>query len=126
MLLAFLTFYRENLIDMKFTESITDNRVYKQMYNRAKSTVCRNVVVYIRPNRLGMNRLGLTCSKTVGKAVERNRAKRVIKEAYRLNEQRLKQGYDIVIVARVRAKDVGCRDIEKDLLYAASKMSFLV
>ena len=96
------------------------------MYNRAKNTVCRNVVVYIRPNRLGMNRLGLTCSKTVGKAVERNRAKRVIKEAYRLNEQRLKRGYDIVIVARVRAKDAGCREIEKDLLYAASKMSFLV
>ena len=111
---------------MKFTESITDNRVYRQMYNRAKSMVCRNIVIYIRPNRLDKNRLGLTCSKTVGKAVERNRAKRVIKEAYRLNEQKIKKGFDVVIVARVRAKDARCTDIEKDLLYAAEKMSFLV
>ena len=124
MLLAFLTFCK-NFFDMKFTESITDNRIYKQMYYRAKSIVCRNVVVYLRKNRLGINRLGLTCSKTVGKAVQRNRAKRIIKEAYRLNENRFAAGYDFVIVARVRAKDAKLSDIEKDLLYAASRLSFL-
>lgn len=95
------------------------------MYYRAKSIVCRNVVVYLRKNRLGINRLGLTCSKTVGKAVQRNRAKRIIKEAYRLNENRFAAGYDFVIVARVRAKDAKLSDIEKDLLYAASRLSFL-
>lgn len=110
---------------MKFTDSITDNRLYKQMYNRAKNVVCRNVVVYVRQNRTEHNRLGLTCSKTVGKATERNRAKRIIREAYRLNESVFKKGIDIIIVARVRAKDAKSTDIEKDLMYAASKLSFL-
>lgn len=95
------------------------------MYNRAKSVVCRNIVVYLRKNRSGRCRLGLTCTKTVGKAVERNRAKRLMKEAYRLNEDSLKRGYDCVIVARTRAKDGKLCDIERDFLYAAAKLDFL-
>ncbi|MEE0945111.1 MAG: ribonuclease P protein component [Clostridia bacterium] len=110
---------------MKFTESITENRIYRQMYNRAQNIVCRNIVVYLRRNRFGINRLGLTCTKTVGKAVERNRAKRLMKEAYRLNEEKLKKGFDFIIVARTRAKDASFAEVEKDFLYAAHKLSFL-
>ena len=110
---------------MKFTESITENRIYRQMYARAQSVVCRNIVVYSRRNRFGINRLGLTCTKTVGKAVERNRSKRLMKEAYRLNEDKLLKGLDVVIVARTRAKDASFAEVEKDFLFAARKLSFL-
>lgn len=95
------------------------------MYQRAKSVVCRNIVVYIRPNRSGVSRLGLTCTKTVGKAVVRNRVKRLMKESYRLNEDKLKGGFDCIIVARTRAKDKKCAEIERDFLYAASKLGLL-
>ncbi len=110
---------------MKFTESITENRIYRQMYSRAKSVVCRNIVVYVRKNRCGRNRLGITCTKTVGKAVERNRAKRLMREAYRLNEEKLKRSIDCVMVARTRAKDAAFCDVEKDFLYAVAKLSCL-
>ncbi|MBQ7794470.1 MAG: ribonuclease P protein component [Clostridia bacterium] len=111
---------------MKFTESITENRIYRQMYGRAKSVVCRNIVVYLRRNKLDVNRLGLTCTKTVGKAVERNRAKRLMKEAYRLSEHRLKSGFDCIIVARTRAKDAKLCEVQKDFIYASDKLSFLL
>ncbi len=122
MLLAFFDIYDKL---MKYTKSITENRVYRQMYSRAKSVVCRNIVVYVRPNRNGSSRLGLTCSKTVGKACVRNRVKRLMKETYRLNEDRLKQGFDCIIVARTRAKEKKLCDIERDFLYAAGKLAFL-
>lgn len=96
------------------------------MYSRAKNAVCRNIVVYLKRNRLGINRLGLTCTKTVGKAVERNRAKRLMKEAYRLNEGKLQKGYDVVIVARTRAKDARFSEVESDFLAASKKLSFLL
>lgn len=111
---------------MKFTESITENRIYRQMYNRAQNVVCKNIVVYLRRNRFGINRLGLTCTKTVGKAVERNRAKRLMREAYRLNEDKLGKGYDIVIVARTRAKDARFCEVEKDFLFALKRLSSLL
>lgn len=95
------------------------------MYSRAQNVVCRNIVVYLRRNRYGVSRLGLTCTKTVGKAVERNRAKRLMREAYRLNESKLKRGYDCVIVARTRAKSATLFEVERDFLYAARKLSFL-
>ena len=55
------------------------------------------------PNGLNVNRLGITVSKKVGNAVKRNRIRRHIFEAYRLNEQKLKVGYDFVFVARCSA-----------------------
>lgn len=44
--------------------------------------------------------LGLTVSKKIGNAVTRNRIRRRMREAYRLNEAGFKSGFDIVIVAR--------------------------
>ena len=54
-------------------------------------------------NKLGMNRLGLTVGTKVGHAVVRNRVRRRLREAYRMQEAGILKGYDIVIVARVRA-----------------------
>lgn len=110
---------------MKFTDSITENRVYKRMYARAKSVVCKNIVVYARRIPEKRNMLGLTCSKAVGKAVGRNRAKRLMREAYRLNEDSLVCGACVIIVARSRAKDADCAAVQRDFLYAASKLGIL-
>ena len=87
---------------MKKTEAIKLNKDFKRLYYRGKSSVKNNVVVYVFKNRTNSNRLGITCGKSIGKAVRRNRVKRLLKEGYRLLEERLLSGYDIVLVARTR------------------------
>jgi len=88
---------------MRYTESIKENRDFKRLYTKGKTVVNPSLAVYVRPNRLGKNRIGLTVGTKIGKAVCRNRIRRLIRESYRLQEDMLRLGYDIVIVARVRA-----------------------
>ena len=100
---------------MKKTETITENRIYTRLYGKGKSVVSGTVVVYFRPNNLKLNRLGLTSTKKIGCAVKRNRARRVIREAYRLLEDKLKVGYDFIIVARTKATSVTMFAVKNDL-----------
>ena len=58
------------------------------------------MVTYVVKNKLGINRIGITTSKKIGNAVERNRARRIIKVAYRNCYSQIKTGYDLVFVAR--------------------------
>ncbi|MEG0272343.1 MAG: ribonuclease P protein component [Hydrogenoanaerobacterium sp.] len=87
---------------MLYTKPLTNNRDFCRMYAKAASAVSPLMVSYVMKNRLGYNRLGITASKKVGNAVCRNRARRIIKAAYAMTEQKLLQGYDIVLVARGR------------------------
>lgn len=87
---------------MKKTAIIKKNRDFLRMYRRGKQTVGGVLVTYCTRNRLGTNRVGITASKKVGGAVQRNRAKRVIRAAYAALEPTLPQGYDFIFVARSR------------------------
>ena len=112
---------------MKNTQSLCLNYRFRQLYNRGKSQVAPNLVVYCSKNRekTGDNRLGLTVSTKVGKAVIRNAVRRKLREAYRLNEDRVLKGLDIVIVARTRASSAQYKHIEKDMLYCFKKLGIL-
>ena len=107
---------------MKCTKSMKLNKDFKRMYYRGKSAVTGNVVVYTGKNRMKFNRIGITCGKTIGKAVKRNRVKRLIKESYRLIEKRLCLGNDIVIVARTRAVSSKFKYVMNDLEKAFGKL----
>jgi len=87
---------------VKKTVSIKTNHEFRRLYQKGKSAVTPFLVVYCRPNRLGHNRLGITTGVKLGKAVVRNRCRRRIREVYRLAQPRMKQGYDLVVVARSR------------------------
>ncbi|MBQ7014640.1 MAG: ribonuclease P protein component [Clostridia bacterium] len=100
---------------MNKTETITENRIYTRLYGKGKSVVSGTTVVYYRSNNLKINRLGLTSTKKIGCAVKRNRARRVIREAYRLLEDRLGTGYDIIIVARTKATSVPMFVVKNDM-----------
>lgn len=113
-------------IDMNSNETLKLNKDFKRLYYRGKCVVARSVVIYTQKNRLGRNRLGLTCGKTIGKAVQRNRAKRLMRESYRLLGGNLKQGYDIVIIARTRILGKKCYDVLKDVRYAFSKQDMII
>lgn len=88
---------------MKKTVSIKENKDFKRLYYRGKSVANDILVVYYRRNSYPCCRLGLTVSGKVGKAVVRNRVRRLIKESYRLMEDRICKSMDIVIVARSKA-----------------------
>lgn len=87
---------------MKKTVTIKENHVFRRMYGKAPSAVTPFLVVYCRKNRLDHNRLGVTVSTKLGGAVVRNRARRRLREVYRLAQPSLRQGYDVVVVARTR------------------------
>ena len=78
------------------------NGDFRALYHRGKSQVHSALVSYVRKNRTGSCRVGITAGKKVGGAVARNRCKRVIREAYRLLLPRIEGGWDIVFVARKR------------------------
>lgn len=107
--------YKPSNAVMNKTETITENRIYTRLYSKGKNIVSGTAVIYYRHNNLGINRLGLTSTKKIGCAVKRNRARRVIREAYRLLEDNLGTGYDMVIVARTKATAVPMFAVKKDL-----------
>jgi len=79
-------------------------------------------VLRAAPNGLDHPRLGLTVGKKVGGSVVRNRVKRRLREAYRLNRERFPTGYDIVIGAKPSAAQAPYREILADLLAALSRL----
>lgn len=91
---------------MLYTEILNDNRDFVSLYKKGRFTACKYSVIYVRPNGRPFNRLGITASKKIGNAVHRNRAKRLIRLAYRNSEINMPVGIDIVIVARSAICDV--------------------
>ena len=100
---------------MTKTIPIKNNHEFHRAYSRGKSFPSHLVVVYVVRNRNGVNQLGLTVSKKIGGAVQRNRAKRLMREAYRFLENRVKGGLDVVIVARTRCVYSCAGEVTRDL-----------
>ena len=87
---------------MKRAVTLKENHEFRRLYQKGTSAVSGCMVVYCRKNRLGHNRLGLTASVKLGSAVVRNRCRRRLREVYRLHSGQLRQGWDIILVARGR------------------------
>ncbi|MBN2797310.1 MAG: ribonuclease P protein component [Clostridia bacterium] len=102
-------------------QKLRNTRQFNHVYKKGKSIVNKHIVMYYVKNTENYNRVGFSVSKKVGKAVVRNRVKRLLKESFRAHEEKMKQGYDIVFVARVRLKDSTYKEVEKSMVYALSK-----
>ena len=77
---------------MKRTMTVKENYEFRRIYAKGWSGVSPYLVVYVRPNRRGRNRLGVTVSTKLGHAVVRNRVRRRLREIFRLNQGGLAQG----------------------------------
>lgn len=91
---------------------IKKNKEYKSVYNCNNSISDYNLVLFIKKNDYGYNRFGFTAAKKIKKAVSRNIIKRRFKEIVRLNEYKLKEGFDIVFMARVNAVESDYKGLE--------------
>ena len=107
---------------MKKTVTIKQNHEFRRLYNKGRSAVSPSMVIYCRKSRFPHNRLGITVSTKLGCAVKRNRARRRLRELFRLAQPRLKQGYDVVIVARTRAVTVAHKKLQADFDRAMTEL----
>ncbi len=111
---------------MQFTKSLRKNYNFKQVYQKGTSAADKLLVLITLPNHLDHNRLGITVSKKIGNSVVRSRATRLIKEAYRLNEQKFHKCNDYVFVARVPITEACFSQVQSSLLHLLKKLKLCV
>lgn len=94
---------------------------FNAIYKAGKSVPDRYVVLFFRKNHLPYNRTSFLASKKVGNSVQRNRAKRLMRESYRLNSDKFRSGFDLIFVARNTINGKKQKDVEKSILNAAKR-----
>ena len=109
---------------MKFSSALKLNHIFRRLY-ATQGFANGMLVLYTRPNRLGINRVGITTGKKLGHAVVRNRARRRLREVYRLNETMFKSGYDIAVVARHKCVTADFQKLTNAYLSLAEKAGLL-
>lgn len=117
--------------------AIREHHLYNKVFQRGKRCVGEYVAVYVlrdlsagrlrkaHPEKKYVNRLGLSVSKKLGGAVERNRAKRVIRAAYDVHKERLKTGNLIVISPRIAILTVKSQAVAAELEGLFAKLGLL-
>ena len=102
---------------MKNSQSLKKNADFQLVYRCGKSFANKYLVMYVKENDLGINRVGISVSKKVGNSVVRHRVKRLILESYRLHEDMFNSSLDMVIIARTTAKGRSYDDMKSALLH---------
>lgn len=88
------------------SQTLKENKDFKRLYYRGKSQASSCLVTYAMKNKGNGCRYGITASKKTGKAVERNRSRRVIRAAFSQLEGRVNGNWDFVFVARGKTSSV--------------------
>ena len=132
-------------IFMKYSntsESLKDNRDFQRVYQYGKSAANRTLVLYVYPRAEKMrqleqipyswkmagytkNRVGISVSKKVGNSVVRHHLCRLVRESYRLNEDKFDRGLDLVVIFRPGARELPFSDIDRALLHVSRKLGVL-
>ena len=102
-------------MNFQFTkaEHLTRKKEFERVFAEGKVFKNNEVVLYVIPNDFLHSRLGLVVSKKVGNSPRRNRAKRLLREAYRLNKHLLKTHVDIIAIPRHPfSSDLKLSDVE--------------
>lgn len=102
------------------------NNEFRHVYDRGDSFANKYIVMFFIKNNLGFNRVGFATTKKLGNSVTRSKFKRRMKESFRLNSTKFKQGYDIVFLARANATDISYREVESAILHLGKISKLLV
>lgn len=105
---------------MRFSESLKKSKDFQIVYKNGKSCANKYLVMYILKNDLSKNRVGISVSKKVGNSVIRHHITRLIRESYRIKEDRFLCGYDIVVIARAGTKEISYKKMESALIHVGS------
>ena len=92
---------------------------YQQIYDRGVRTHGRYLTMFTLSNNLPVGRLGIAATKKLGGAVERNRAKRLIREVFRRNK--LAPGFDIVVIPKRELLDASLTALETEFRHTLER-----
>lgn len=104
-------------ISVKNFNSIKKNSEFQKVYKNGKSYANKHFVMYVLENDKKVSRIGISVSKKVGNSVVRHRLTRLLRECFRLNEEKLKGCMDIVVVVRIPAAGLGYHEILGSFLH---------
>lgn len=110
---------------MNIRDTLKKNSDFRRLYSRGKSAVTPFMVVYCRHNPTDHNRVGYTVSTKLGNAVTRNRARRRLREIYRLNLPYMNKGYDIVVVARRKCVEAKYQKVDAAFVGACTELGII-
>ena len=119
--------------------AIKEHHLYNKAFAKGERAVGKLVAVYVlrdyaarrltaaHPQKVQFNRVGLSVGKRLGGAVVRNRAKRLLREAYRAIrcERGIKTGYLVILAARDEIRGKKTADVKKDMLRALGAIGML-
>ena len=107
-----MTFFRPN-------ERIRRRADFQLVYEKGTRIHGRYATLFVLPNRLAVGRLGIAVTRKLGGAVQRNRAKRLIREVFRRNK--IANGYDVVVVAKRELLDAGLIVLEAEYRHSLER-----
>jgi len=114
---------------MRKIKTLKKNYEFKNVLNKGKFCVGKQITVYLNKNKININEniIGIAINTKVGKAVKRNHIKRLIRECYYKNKNKLECGYNIVIIwnKKVDVKQANYHIIKKDMQYIFKKFNLL-
>ena len=103
------------LFSFKREERIVKKKDFISLKVQGRRYYTKNFSVIIRENGREISRLGITVSKKIGNSVKRNRMKRLIREFFRLNKQKIPKGYDVIITALKGNNDFDVFKVQEEL-----------
>ena len=109
---------------MNNAQILNDNRDFVRLYRRGQSAVSPLLVTYARRGEeQKRRRVGITATKKVGGAVQRNRAKRLIRAAWREVESEAPYGWDFIFVARARTTGAKMQQVRAAMAAQLKKLT---
>lgn len=102
---------------MKKTKMIKRRHEFKILFSKGKIVYNKNLTFYFLKNNLSINQLGIAVSKKSGNAVDRNRIKRLIRENYKIFEEKISTGYNILISVNKKCEieKINFYDVKKEM-----------
>ncbi len=101
-------------------------KCYAEVFEKGASIACKTLVMKWHANGLEKTRIGVISPKKIFHlAVERSRARRLMREAFRLERPQLASGYDLVLIGRNELKEKSCADARRDLRWMCRKAALL-
>ena len=93
------------MFELSKSEILRDKRDFNNVYSKGRSYVNKNLVLYVLDDERYNGKIGFAAGKKLGNAVVRNRVKRLLREAYRLNKKNLRSDRAIILMGRKNLVD---------------------